>query len=203
MFTPCILAILQGNNEFFYSVCNKTSTPSSLKCMTVEKFKIEVLPLKHKLYRFAVRLLRNVPEAEDVVQEVLIRLWVRRDTLAAYRSIEAFAMTVTRNLCLDKLKLKKNRTDELTERNEQITHKTPYAEMETSDAYTKIRELIDLLPEQQRMIIHLRDIEGYAYEEIAEVMGITENTIRVNLSRARKKIREGMIKRYSYEFTKN
>lgn len=178
-------------------------TPSSLLRMTVEKFKIEVLPIKHKLYRFALRLLRNVPEAEDVVQEVLIRLWIRRDKLAAYRSIEAFAMTVTRNLCLDKLKLKGNKTDELTERNEQVHEKTPYLAMETSDAYNKIRELIDLLPEQQRMIIHLRDIEGYGYDEIAEVMGITENTIRVNLSRARKKIRDGMIKKYSYEFTKN
>ncbi len=75
--------------------------------------------------------------------------------------------------------------------------------METNDTYKKIRELIDLLPEQQRMIIHLRDVEGYAFVEISEIMGLTENTIRVNLSRARKKIREEMIKKYSYEFTKN
>lgn len=171
--------------------------------MTVENFKIEVLPIKNKLYRFAYRLLRNVPESEDIVQEVLIRLWVRREKLSAYRSIEAFAMTVTKNLCLDKLKLKSNRTEELTQWNEKINEKTPYVEMETSDSYNKIRELIDLLPEQQRMIIHLRDVEGYAFEEISEIMGLTENTIRVNLSRARKKIREGMIKKYSYEFTKN
>jgi len=171
--------------------------------MTVENFKIEVLPIKHKLYRFANRMLRNVPEAEDVVQEVLIRLWIRREKLSSYRSIEAFAMTITRNLCLDKLKLKSAKTDELTKQNELYDSKTPYEEMETSDSYNKIRKLIDLLPDQQRMIIHMRDIEGYGYEEIAEIMNLTENTIRVNLSRARKKIRETMIKKYSYEFTKN
>ena len=171
--------------------------------MTVETFKIEVLPMKNKLYRFALRMLRNVPESEDVVQEVMIKLWVRKDKLSAYRSIEAFAMTVTKNLCLDRLKLKSNKTEELTLRNERVTEKTPYVEMETNDTYKKIRELINLLPEQQRMIIHLRDVEGYAFEEISEIMGLTENTIRVNLSRARKKIREEMIKKYSYEFTKN
>jgi len=171
--------------------------------MTVENFKIEVLPIKHKLYRFAHRMLRNVPEAEDIVQEVLIRLWIRREKLSAYKSIEAFAMIITKNLCLDKLKLKSAKTDELTQQNELHTEKTPYDDMETRDSYDKIQKLIGLLPDQQRMIIHMRDIEGYTYEEIAEIMDLTENTIRVNLSRARKKIRETMIKKYSYEFTKN
>lgn len=171
--------------------------------MTVENFKIEVLPLKNKLYRFARRLLRNGHEAEDIVQEVMIRLWTRRNRLQEYKSVEAFAMVITKNLCLDKLKLKSNKSEELTWRNELYTDKNPYVQMETSDSYNKIRELIDQLPEQQRMIIHLRDVEGYAYDEIAELTGLTENTIRVNLSRARKKIREIMIKKYSYEFTKN
>jgi len=75
--------------------------------MTVETFKIEVLPLKHKLYRFAKRLLKNATEAEDIVQEVFIRLWSRREKLSEYKSIEAFAMTITKNLCLDNLKSKK------------------------------------------------------------------------------------------------
>lgn len=171
--------------------------------MTVENFKIEVLPLKNKLYRFARRVLRNGHEAEDIVQEVMIRLWTRRNRLQEYKSVEAFAMVITKNLCLDKLKLKSNKSEELTWRNELYTDKNPYVQMETSDSYNKIRELIDQLPEQQRMIIHLRDVEGYAYDEIAELTGLTENTIRVNLSRARKKIREIMIKKYSYEFTKN
>lgn len=171
--------------------------------MTLETFKIEVLPLKDKLFRFANRMLRNIPEAEDIVQEVMIRLWNRRTQLNEYKSIEAFAMVITKNLCLDKLKLKSNKSTELNEKHEQVIEKTPYSNTELMDSYDKIKNLIEKLPEQQKLIIHLRDIEGYDYEEISGIMNMSENTIRVNLSRARKTIREKMIKMYSYEFTKN
>lgn len=171
--------------------------------MTLENFKIEVLPLKHKLFRLAKRMLLNTAEAEDMVQEVLIRLWARKDKLNELRSIEAFAMTITKNLCLDKLKSKRNKTDELTESREPVSFSTPYNSLEMSDSYKKVLKIIDSLPEQQRMIIHLRDIEGYEYEEISEVMNLSVNTIRVNLSRARKKVKETMIKMHNYEFAKN
>ncbi|MEZ5083718.1 MAG: RNA polymerase sigma factor [Bacteroidales bacterium] len=159
--------------------------------------------MKNKLYRFALRLLRNVQESEDIVQEVFIRLWARKDNIKEYRSIEAFAMTMTKNLCLDKLKSKAHSTIQLTIKHEEADEMTPFIEVERNDAYDRVKKLIDQLPEQQRMIIHLRDIEGYEYNEIADVMGISENTIRVNLSRARKKVRDMMIKKYNYEFTKN
>lgn len=171
--------------------------------MTVETFKIEVLPMKQKLFRFANRMLINVPEAEDVVQEVFLRLWARKERLNEYKSIEAFAMTITKNLCLDKLKSKGYRKDELTEKHQQQTTETPYQKMEMNDSYQKVKKIIDTLPEQQRMIIHLRDIEGYEYEEISEVMNISVNTIRVNLSRSRKKVKEILVKTYNYEFAKN
>lgn len=171
--------------------------------MTVENFKIEVLPLKNKLYRFAMRLMKNVPESEDIVQDVFIRLWARKNKLSEYRSIEAFAMTITKNLCLDRLKSKNYGHFQLSEQHDEINEKTPFIEVERNDAYQCVKKLIDQLPEQQRMIIHLRDIEGYEYAEIAEVLKLSENTIRVNLSRARKKIRETMVNKYNYEFTKN
>ena len=112
-------------------------------------------------------------------------------------------MTITKNLCLDKIKSKGYRTNELTEKHEQQTTETPYQKMENSDSYQKVKKIIDTLPEQQRMIIHLRDVEGYEYEEISEVMNISVNTIRVNLSRARKKVKETLVKTYNYEFAKN
>jgi RNA polymerase sigma-70 factor (ECF subfamily) len=171
--------------------------------MTSNDFKIEVLPLKQKLYRFAHRLVKNSQEAEDVVQEVFIRLWMRREQLTEYRSIEAFAMTVTRNLSLDKLKRAGANTVELTDRDIVFIENTPHHELEINDAYNRIKRLIDRLPDQQRMIIHLRDVEGYPYEEIAEITGLTENNVRVNISRARKWIREIMIKKDSYEITGN
>jgi RNA polymerase sigma-70 factor (ECF subfamily) len=171
--------------------------------MTAETFQIEVLPIKHKLFRFANRLLCNTENAEDIVQEVFLRLWSKRNKLSEYRSIEAFAMTITKNLCLDKLKSKKHKSDELTERNQGTTMDTPYNYTEQADTYNKVKEIINLLPEQQRMIIHLRDIEGYEFEEMAEMLELSVNTIRVNLSRARKKVRENMLKVYNYEFAKN
>jgi len=171
--------------------------------MTIESFKIEVLPLKNKLYRLAKRLLENVQEAEDVVQEVFLRLWARRDRLDELKSIEAFAMTITKNLSLDKLKSKGYRSDELTERNEQVMNTTPYKSLELNDSYKKVLTIIDALPEQQKLIIHMRDIEDYDYDEIADIMKLSVNTIRVNLSRARKKVRETLTKNYDYEFAKN
>jgi RNA polymerase sigma-70 factor (ECF subfamily) len=171
--------------------------------MTPETFKIEILPMKHKLFRFASRLLQNIPEAEDVIQEVFIRLWDRRDGLSQYRNLEAFAMTITKNLCLDRLKSKRNKSDEFTEKHERTDSVTPYHQMEMSDSYRKINLIIGQLPDQQRMIIQLRDIEGYEYKEIEEITGMNPNAIRVNLSRARKQVRETMKKNYDYEFTKN
>jgi RNA polymerase sigma factor (sigma-70 family) len=171
--------------------------------MTVENFKIEVLPLKHKLFRFAKRLINNIPEAEDIVQEVFLRLWAKRESLREYNSIEAFAMTVTKNLCLDRMKAKGFRSEELTIVHQQVTHSTPYNKLEMADTFDKVQKIINTLPEQQKQIIHLRDIEGFEFEEIAEIMKINLNTIRVNLSRARKRIKDTLQNTYNYEFAKN
>ena len=77
--------------------------------MTIEKFKEDILPMKNKLFRMALRLLKSTAEAEDVVQEIFLKLWSKRETLKEYRSIEAFSMTMTKNLCLDKLKAKSSK----------------------------------------------------------------------------------------------
>lgn len=167
--------------------------------MELEEFKIEVLPFKNKLYRFAKRLLKNTEEAEDVVQEVFIKLWNKRNNLEDYKSIEAFAMIVTKNLCLDKLKSKKNKTVELNSNFTIKNDSTPYSKMVLSDTIDKVNKIIDKLPEQQKIIIQLRDIEGYDFDEIAEIMKLNLNTIRVNLSRARKKVRDTLVKTYNYE----
>jgi len=171
--------------------------------MTVETFKIEVLPVKHKLYRLAKRLLNNVPEAEDAVQETFLRLWTKKDVLKEYRSIEAFALTITKNLCLDRMKSKGYKTDEWTENHEKMGESNPHTRLELTESFEKIQLIIQSLPEQQRMIIHLRDIEEYDLDEIAEIMELNMNTVRVNLSRARKKVREMLTKTYNYEFAKN
>jgi RNA polymerase sigma-70 factor (ECF subfamily) len=171
--------------------------------MTIEKFKTEVLQMKHKLFRFALRLLQSSAEAEDTVQEVFIRLWVRRDKLEDYKSIEAFAMTITRNLCLDKIKSKKNNMMQISDKDEHIFQHSPHDRMEYTDSCEKIEKIINSLPEHQKAIIQLRDVEGYDFDEIEKILELNKNYIRVNLSRARKKVRELMKIKYDYEFTKN
>ncbi len=160
--------------------------------MDTNRFKSEVLPLKNKLYRFACRLLNDGEDARDAIQEVFIKLWDRRDKLDDLNSIEAFAMTVTKNYCLDRIKGRKTVSIEQTKsllfrESEGVTAEK---NIELKDSANYIEKLIATLPEQQKMIIQLRDVEGYEFEEIEKALDISVNTIRVNLSRARKRIRE-------------
>lgn len=171
--------------------------------MTVEEFKKEVLPIKNKLFRVAYRLLNSKAEAEDVVQEIFLKLWSKRENLMEYRSIEAFAMTMTKNLCLDKLKAKSTQNLGLEHAKLQDASDNPHNKMDVKDTIKKVHEIIDQLPEQQRLIIQMRDIENCDFDEIAEVTQLSLNNVRVNLSRARKKVRDTLLKIQNYEFSSN
>ena len=150
--------------------------------------------LRPKLYRFALALTKRTDEAEDVVQEVGMKLWERRSELVEVRSFEAYAMSATRNRSLDYNRSPRSRTDELKETLDATHEQTPYKSLEQADMVAFIRQLIERLPEQQQTIIRLRDIEGYELDEIAEILGMNDSTVRVNLSRARQKIREELLK---------
>jgi RNA polymerase sigma-70 factor (ECF subfamily) len=171
--------------------------------MTADSFKKEILPMKNKLYRFAFRMLGDHEESQDTVQDTFLRLWSKREKLREYRSLEAFAMIITKNLCLDKLKSSRSKNLELKDQLEASVSKTPYDTTEIADMKEKVINIIDTLPEQQKMAIHLRDIEGLDYDEIAEIMSMSLNNVRVNLSRARKKVRDTIIKEQNYEFSNN
>ena len=149
--------------------------------------------LRPKLYRFALALTRRTDEAEDVVQEIGMKLWERRGELDAVRSFEAYAMSAARNRCLDYNRSPRNRMDELDETFDTAHEQTPYKSLEQTDMVAFVRRLINRLPEQQQMVIRLRDIEGYELEEIAEILEMNDSAVRTNLSRARQKIREQLI----------
>jgi len=168
--------------------------------MDLQEFKSTVLPAKQKLYRLAVFLLHDREEAEDVLQDVFLKLWTSRHKLQAYASIEAFAMTVTKNLCLDRLKTnKRKRQVDVTGLELRSEEATPYQHSEMADSMSKIQGLLATLPEQQKLILHLRDVEGCSFEEIEQITDLTVNNIRVILSRARKSIRDGFLKLENYE----
>lgn len=166
--------------------------------MTREDFQSTILPLGNKLYRFACRLMNNPTDAEDALQDVLIKLWKNRKQLSKCISIEAFAMRVAKNHCLDKLKAQKHHGNEWDSSNDNSANDTLlYAETENQIEW--MQRIMTTLPATQRMILELRDIEAYDYEEIAAITGLNINAIRVNLCRARKYIREQFTELESYE----
>ncbi len=171
--------------------------------MTVNDFTQQLFPFKEKLFRFAFRLLGNKDDAQDTVQDVYVKMWQIRSQLNAYRSIEAVMMTTTRNLCLDRLKSKSNKFDTLDERYGKHANEGEYNNLEHVDMLQWVRKEMDLLPEQQKTLLFLRDMEQLDFDEIAEITGFDLNYIRVNLSRARKRIREKIKEINDYEIIGN
>ncbi len=171
--------------------------------MNLQEFQNSVYPLKNKLFRFARRMLDHTEEAEDVVQEAFIRLWNRREKLDEYRSVEALAMITTKNLCLDKIKARRFPVENIENHRQFIENMPDEEKVDHSDLVYRLHQAIKLLPEQQQMIMHLRDIEGYEFNDIAEVVEMNENAIRVALSRARKRIRELLINTKVYDYQRN
>lgn len=163
--------------------------------MIARTFKTQVVPLSPKILRFATHFLHNEELARDVVQDVFLKLWQKKETLEKVENIEAYAMRMTRNRCLDMIRTNKAvALDTETDRNLQNQTVDVHAKVELSEAANQIQAIIAKLPELQQKIIRLRDIEQLSYDEIAEVTKLKINTIRVNLSRARKKVRDEFLK---------
>lgn len=154
--------------------------------------------LRPKMYRFALSYTGRVDDAEDAVQDVALKLWEKRSELAAVRSMEAYAMTAVRNHCLDSLRSAHN-SSELMEAQNIVHEQTPHKALELTDMVAYVKRLIKRLPEQQQAVIRLRDIEGYALDEIAIILCMNEGAVRANLSRARQKIREELLKHIEHE----
>jgi RNA polymerase sigma-70 factor (ECF subfamily) len=171
--------------------------------MDLQEFQKTVYPLKNKLFRFAKRMLDQTEEAEDVVQDVFIKLWNRRDKLDEYRSVEALAMTTTKNLCLDKIRAVRYPIENMENHRQFIENLPDETKADHSDLIQGIHAAIKYLPEQQQMILHLRDIEGYEYDKMAEILEMNENAIRVALSRARKRVRELLTNSKAYAYQRN
>lgn len=166
--------------------------------MKQSEFLKTVMPFKDKVFRVAKRLLVSTEEAEDATQELYFKLWKNRSKLKDYNSIEAFAMTMTKNYCFDRLKSKQASNLKLIHSNYQEKDTPLERRMELNDSVSMVHQLIENLPEQQKLIIQLRDIEEYEFDEIAKMLNIQPTAIRVSLSRARKTIREQLIKQHKY-----
>jgi len=167
--------------------------------MKSSEFKLLVMPYSSRLYRMAFRLMNSREEAEDIVQEVYVKLWGMRNELLNYNSIEALCVRITRNLCLDHLRRRKvNHNAMKAEQSKRAYYpETPSENLEKKEDAELVHKLISALPEPQRSLVHLRHLEGKEYEEIAEMVNMNVNAIRVSISRARKQMREMVEKQYS------
>ena len=163
--------------------------------MTKEEFQQQVIPMGDKMYRIAFRLLGNSETAKDMLQELYMKLWEMRAELHKMTSIDAFACTILKNKCLDKLRLQKDTVDVDILK---TFGNNPEAAFEMNEGVVEIRKLMQKLPEKQRTIMQMRDIDSYTFEEIALLVDSSVNNVRVQLCIARKWIKEELMKVYNY-----
>ena len=161
--------------------------------MNSEELNIEFLKHKDSAYRYAATMLHAPAEAEDVTQDLYERLWRRRLLIrrAGFRSL---VMTTVHNMCMDRLR---GRTAERWEDIEQCERIATYPR-DGDDLTPIIKRLIAALPEREREVMHLHDVEGMAFEDIAEVVGSSVEAVRMACSRARQKVKEELIKYMNY-----
>ena len=170
--------------------------------MRIITFQADVLPLKNILFRLALRITQNRADAEDVVQETMMKVWNRRGEWQQIENMEAFCLTVCRNVSLDKLRRMDRQVLSLDEQPTEaggfdpIDHShsaNPEQQAVQRDRLQQVRRIISQLPEKQRSCMQLRDIEGKSYRDIATILGITEQQVKVNIFRARQTVKEKMM----------
>ena len=160
--------------------------------MEQEGFKIEVVPLRGKLEGCARRLLDNPQDVEDVVQEVFLKMWYIRDELDQYNSVEALAVQITKNMCLNRLRTFQSHGEvPLSDSVSQSADEgNPYQVLEQQDEVNRVMRIMDQLPGLQQTMLRMKHVEGFEIQEIAELTGSTPENVRVILSRARKRVKE-------------
>lgn len=163
--------------------------------MTAEWFKNNVFSMSDKLYRFANSILNNEEDARDAVQNILMMLWQKRSALNNLDSLEAFAIRSVRNECLNKIQQQQTRSSH----HALIQMYTPLAVQPQQPAFKNLCSLMQALPQKQRMVMHLKDVEGYETKEIAALLQMEEGAVRTNLMRARQAMRNQLLKTAQYE----
>lgn len=162
--------------------------------MSTDKFHQIILPLKDKLFRLALSIIRDKRDAEDIVQDVLLKLWTKKEEWNEIENLEAYCFRMTKNLALDRIASANFRlmesVDSTTINTTIIDDETPYQRFVRDEQISLIYKGMEDLSENQKLVFQLRDIEGLSYKEIAEIADISEELVKVSLFRARKRLRE-------------
>ncbi|MDH6534431.1 sigma-70 family RNA polymerase sigma factor [Parabacteroides sp. 52] len=158
--------------------------------MEQEQFKKEVLSIREDLLFYAQRLLEDRADAEDIVQEVFLKLWYMRTQLDRYNNVQALSVTITKHLCLNRLKVLGRKLEDMQDGEVVPDTDSPYQELERKDTLAHVMRIIDRLPDLQQTILRMKHVDGYEVQEIAELTGSSPDAIRMNLSRARRRVKE-------------
>jgi RNA polymerase sigma-70 factor, ECF subfamily len=169
--------------------------------MTTEEFKNTVIPFSRKLYPMLFRILKNEEETRDALQDLMVKLWNKRNDLMNCKNQTAYIITMAKNHSFDLLK--KKRPKRIGEKEEYKLHNLTADDngMDTKERFEHVRLAIAGLPEKYREVIRLRDIDGFEFDEICEMTGYEVPYIRVILSRARQKVKAEVIKKYEYDLS--
>ncbi len=162
--------------------------------MSRDKFHRIILPLKDKLFRLAWSIVRDSAEAEDIVQDMFVKLWSKIDEWDNIENLEAYCFRATKNLALDRMEsLEIRKTENISPELESSTFTdrvTAFNKLEATERYTLLYNCIDQLPEKQKMVFQLREIEGMSYREIADTLQMSEEMVKVSLFRARGRLKK-------------
>jgi len=158
--------------------------------MEQAQFKKEILPLRERLIPYAERMLENKSDAEDIIQEVFLKLWLMRGELSNYSSVDALSVTMTKHLCINRLKVNHREQQDLNGIIFADENLSPAEQLEQKDSLEQVMRIIDRLPDLQQAVLRMKHIEGLEIDEIAALTGNAPEAIRMNLSRARRKVKE-------------
>lgn len=164
--------------------------------MTEKEFNHMIMPLAKQVYSFVLNMTGNPDDSADITQDVMVKLWNTRQELRQIQNPKAWTLKMARNLCLDWLKKQKPTYD-----TEQIIRNGSYDidllhQIEAQDVALAVKKIIDTLPNNQREVMILRELEEMEFDEIAQITGLGLNNIRVLLSRGRAKVQEILVKEY-------
>ncbi len=157
--------------------------------MNTEQYEAIFHKMKDKLFRYALRFVKDTDAAEDVVQDVMCKLWQKREEADDIENLEAWLMVLTRNRSLDVLRKAKSTQGQVNvDEAYSISDSEPIPDqvMESADIMDMIQSCLEQLQEKQRSVFHLREIEQMSYEEIAQQTGFNLDDVKVSLFRARK-----------------
>lgn len=170
--------------------------------MTAEEFKNRVIPYSRKLYPMLFRILRNEEETRDALQELMVKLWNKRNDLEHCKNESAYIITMARNYSFDVLKKKRPQSIDENEEHKILNLKADDVSVDTKEKFEHVHSVIQGLPEKYRTVIQLRDIDGLSFDEMKAMTGLEVSNLRVILSRARNKVKQEVEKIYNYDTTK-